>query len=139
MRLLCFIIIFNFSVSYLLFSHGGISMLTIPVKKLQLHALFKLNTSFLPQLQQFQLLRLQTCKLQNRSQTLKFLTKTCLKINQCSSTSLVVSLALESSATLTNPSKTLHGSNLQISKKFYSHHYHGFIGIHTHCSNGKQH
>ena len=41
--------------TYLLFSHGSISMFTVAVKKLQLHTLFKLNTSLFPQLQQFQL------------------------------------------------------------------------------------
>ena len=34
--------------SYLLFSHWGIGMLTITIKKLKLHALLKLDTSFLP-------------------------------------------------------------------------------------------
>ena len=49
--------------SNLLFRHSGICMLTIPIKKLQLHTLLKLHTSPLPQLQQFHFLSLQTGKL----------------------------------------------------------------------------
>lgn len=35
--------------SYLLLSHGSISMFTVTIKKLQFHALLKLDTSLFPQ------------------------------------------------------------------------------------------
>ena len=57
--------------SNLLFRHSGICMLTIPIKKLQLHTLLKLHTSPLPQLQQFHFLSLQTGKLKGEQSNIK--------------------------------------------------------------------
>ena len=49
--------------SYLLFSHSSISVFTISIKELQFHALLKLDTPLLPQLQQLHLLCFQACEL----------------------------------------------------------------------------